>query len=191
MNEVSKFRCMVYGCTIPAGIFHEHPADAPVMRDPSEPLNAFERGELDAYRRMNRIQSHAEEQKRQQAALLQAQSMQNSWGLGQSTQPGAQEQLMRHRQEEAMLQVAMYCAEPIPKVYVVPAGAPIHAGRKLRDALLMAGHKPGDTLTFEVVKPVPRRTLAQSVGKIAAWLFSIPGLALAAFAIGTYFGWWV
>lgn len=201
-----KTKCPVFGCTIPRGIPHEHPAGvSAVMRDPAEPLNAFERGELDAYRRMNRIQSHAEERKRQQASFLQVQSMQNSWGLGQNTQPGAQEQLMHHRQKEAMLQVAMYCAEPIPNVYVVPSDSNIHVGRKLRDALLEAGTLPaadlfgardmqnptGDKAVDLVFTPPKRRTLAQSIGLFMAGMFSIPALALAAFAIGEYFGWWV
>ena len=102
---------------------------------------------------------------------------------------------------------------------MIPEGAPMVPGRKLRDALMMTGsqrekvefeHKEGcrlrrlDPVTFEAFEsiearellanstlPLQRRTLAQSVGKFMAWMFGIPALLLAAFAIGHYFGWWV
>lgn len=138
-------KCPVFGCTIPRGIPHEHPAGvSAVTRDPVAPLSADERAELESFRRERDF-------------------------------------MTRHGLKTFSKQ----------SMYVVPADSPIHAGRKLRDALLMAGHKPGDTLTFEEVKPAPRRTLAQSIGKFMAWMFSIPALLLVALAIGTYYGWWV
>lgn len=51
-----KPKCPVFGCTIPRGIAHSHPAGvSAVMRDPVEPLNSFERMELELYRKQNKI----------------------------------------------------------------------------------------------------------------------------------------
>lgn len=76
-----------------------------------------------------------------------------------------------------------------------------------RDPLLTAGSLPvlnSKHSTFRDVKIdkvdavigfpcwVPkRRTLAQSVGRLMAWMFGVPALCLAALAVGEYFGWWV
>lgn len=151
MSEVSKFRCMVYGCTIPAGIFHEHP-DAPLMRDPSEPLDAFERAELLALRRDARLRQHALEQKRQHDAFLYCQAHQNAFGqfgLGQQRPDTATEQA---RAADQLADAICYGFSfhqdgrhiPVKDVYVVPEDAKIHGGRKLTQALLEAGH-----LTYE------------------------------------------
>lgn len=193
MND--KPKCPVFGCNIPRGIAHEHPAGvSAVMRDPAQPLNASERAEL--------------------------------------------EQLRAHVRQAELLTAAR-----MPGVYVVPDDAAIHAGRKLRDALLLAGqlkavedieqsisieplvwksrdpssipadqlkafsdatlhgtgftidgkHIPvGDVFKFESDDhPAPRRTLAQSIGKFMSWMFSIPALLLLAFAIGNHYGWWI
>lgn len=193
MSEVSKFRCMVYGCTVPAGIFHEHPTDAPVIRDPAAPLNAFERDELNAYRRMGRIQSYAEEQQKlaQHRALLQAQAMQNSWpygsaqqhwgGLGQNTQLNAEEQRMRNHRDAALLHVAAMT----PPVYVVPAGAPMVPGRKLTQALLEAGRIRRETADLGVVfneAPAPRRSFVSTTARIAFWIVLAVTVAIWIFA---------
>ena len=225
----AKPKCPVFGCTIPRGIPHEHPAGVSVvMRDPVAPLNADERAELEAHRRMNAIRMNADEQKRQHEAYLYAQAHQNAWGLfglGQkhpqgmaASQMHAEEQRARNMRDEALFHIAAMT----PTVYLVPADAPIHAGRKLRDVLLMAGTSSmvGSTATVDgveiiteatcgpapknldqrhdwngikmhIAEPATRRTLAQSVGKLMAWMFGIPALLLAAFAIGTYCGWWV
>lgn len=78
-------------------------------------------------------------------------------------------------------------------VYIIPPNAPIHGGRKLRDALLMAGHKIYEESENYILAsaPAPRRTLAQSVGRLMAWMLGVPALALAALAVGEYFGWWI
>lgn len=51
MSNNPKFRCLVYGCTIPAGIFHHHPVGMPVIGDATAPLNDAERAELESLRR--------------------------------------------------------------------------------------------------------------------------------------------
>lgn len=156
--NVTVNRCPVFGCTIPRGIPHEHPAGvSAVMRDPVAPLNADERAELEQLR-------------------------------------------ARVRNSELLT------APKLPGVYVIPEGAAMVPGRKLRDALLMAGHNVErldmareaalDAMQCDLgvvfaKAPEPRRTMAQSVGKFMAWMFGIPALLLAAFAIGHYFGWWV
>lgn len=164
-----KPKCPVFGCTIPRGIPHEHPAGvSAVMRDPSAPLNADERAELESFRR--------------------------------------ERDFMTRQGLKAFSKHSMY---------VVPEAAPIHAGRKLLMARQMGKeiefeHKEWcrlrrlDPVTLEALEvldarellansmlPTPGRTLAQSIGRIAAWCTGIPALLLAAFAIGTYCGWWV
>lgn len=182
-----KPKCPVFGCTIPRGIPHEHPAGvSAVMRDPVEPLNADERSELESLRRqIVGIKHHP---------INGFSCHDNGPGLTFSDQyPGG--------------------------IYVVPTDAPMVPGRKLRDALLEAGQSraisdasniqlammteimnaPLRQLAIDIQgidlgkEPAPeqRRTLAQSVGKIAAWVVSIPVLVLATLAIGTYCGWWV
>lgn len=165
-SPTRTFVCPVFGCTIPRGIPHEHPAGvSAVMRDPVAPLNADERAELESFRR------------------------ERDW----LTREG-----LKAFSKQSM--------------YVVPEDAPIHAGRKLRDVLVQAGieRRPETEHQFATVwngkefvadvygidfgkdpAPAPRRTLAQSIGKFMAWMVSIPALLLAAFAIGTYNGWWV
>lgn len=140
-RSARTFACPVFGCTIPRGIPHEHPAGvSAVMRDPVAPLTADERAELMSYRMKDEVR--------------------------------------RMRVLDAAA----------GRVHVIDG--PIHAGRKLRDALLMTGvSAPRHEFSLEYVEP--RRTLAQSVGKLMAWMFGIPALALAAFAIGMHFGWWV
>ena len=224
--------CPVFGCTIPRGIPHEHPAGvSAVMRDPAAPLSAYERAELLALRREAALRLHAQQMQRQQhMAIQQAQYMQNPWGmlgLGMQYNPHtatgqahAMDQLMRNHRDEALFQVAAMA----PTVYVVPEDAPMVPGRKLRDALLGAGQgayeqnkakaaivcnelsrkavldlyrardmqRPTGEKAVDLVFNQPkRRTLAQSVGKFMTWMFGIPALLLAAFAIGHYFGWWV
>lgn len=142
MSEVSKFRCMVYGCTIPAGIFHEHP-DAPLMRDPTEPLDAFERAELLALRREAALRQHAQQQQRQHMAFQHAQAMQNAWPFGSAQQFPNNVTGQAHAADQladAIRYGHAFRHDNLRNVYVVPADAPIHHGRKLRDALLLAGH---------------------------------------------------
>lgn len=110
-----KPKCPVFGCTIPRGIPHEHPAGvSAVMRDPALPLNAAERLELDAYRRMS-----------------------NANGL-----------------------------------YVIPPDVQIVPGRKLRDALLMAGAKSGDK---PKETPVDRRRFLRLVTKATVVILLVAG----------------
>lgn len=150
MSEVSKFRCMVYGCTIPAGIFHEHP-DAPLMRDPTEPLDAFERAELLALRREAALRLHAQQQQRQHMAFQQAQAMQNAWPFGSAQQFPDNATGQAHAADQLADAIRYGFGfnqggrhVPIKDVYVVPEDAKIHGGRKLTQALLEAGH-----LTYE------------------------------------------
>lgn len=143
MND--KPKCPVFGCTIPRGIPHEHPAGvSAVMRDPAEPLNRDERAELEWLRAQSR---HTE--------ILAAGKARHESILAASN-----------------IQMAMM---------VEIMNAPL---RQLADDI--RGMDFGKEL-----EQIPRRTLAQSVGKIMAWMFGIPALLLAAFAIGHYFGWWV
>lgn len=145
-----KPKCPVFGCTIPRGIPHEHPAGvAHVMRDPAAPMSRHERAHIKAL----------------------SDAIQHGTGF---TLDGKY--------------------VPNSDVYAVADPAPMVPGRKLRDTLLEAGHNVehfdmARDATLEAVKP--RRTLAQSIGKFMAWMFGIPALLLAAFAIGHYFGWWV
>lgn len=47
-----KPKCPVFGCSIPRGIPHSHPAGvSSVMRDPHAPLDETERSELERLRR--------------------------------------------------------------------------------------------------------------------------------------------
>lgn len=208
-----KPKCPVFGCTIPRGIPHEHPAGVSVvMRDPVAPLSADERAELESFRR------------------------ERDW----LTREGLKA-FSKH------------------STYVVPEDAPLVPGRKLRDALLMAGieRRPETEHQFATVfngkefvadhmtavdaleqstkrdrarheltiaasnvqmaamveimnaplrqladdirgmefgkdhAPAPRRTLAQSVGTIMSWLLGIPCLLLMCFVIGHQLGWWL
>lgn len=112
-----KPKCPVFGCAIPRGIPHEHPAGvSAVMRDPVEPLNSDERSELERYRAAAETNLNADDGRLREGILRQSRSMQN-------------------------------CAAGSPlydrvmgaKAYVVHADAPMVPGRKLRDTLLLAG----------------------------------------------------
>lgn len=155
MSDKPKFRCHVYGCTIPAGIFHEHDRVAEnyaaVMRDPVAPLTADERAELESFRREALLREYANEQlarnKRREALYAQATAMQNAYpssGAQQNSRFNTDEQRLRNYRNNALFEVAALTPPsitiPTGDVYVVPADAKIHGGRKLRDALLMAGH---------------------------------------------------
>lgn len=151
----NKPKCPVFGCTIPRGIPHEHPAGVSVvMRDPVEPLTRDERAELESFRR------------------------ERDWLTREGLKAFSQH-----------------------STYVVPADAPMTPGRKLIDALVLAGHKPGDTLTFEEVKPAPRRSFfremfqvphrsfAHLVGHIAFAVVCGAGFVLALFMLAVAMGW--
>lgn len=173
MNEVSKFRCMVYGCTVPAGIFHEHPTDAPVIRDPAGPLDAFERAELEEHRRAAAFRADFEKQKLKRQAFLQGQSMQNAWGFGSigqqyhhgtaADQAHAMDQLMRHHRDEALLHVA--AMTPPPPIII--------QNRKLTQALLDAGRIRRENADLGVVfneAPAPRRSFVSLTARVAFWI---------------------
>ena len=189
MNEVSKFRCHVYGCTIPAGIFHEHPS-APLMRDPNKPLDAHERAELDQLRREARQRQHTE----QHRAFLYAQSHQNAFaslGMGLQHDPDtataqarAADQLADAiRYGYAFSQNGQYI--PVKDVFVVPEGAPIHGGRKLTQALLEAGRIRRENADLGVVfneAPTPRRSFISTIARVAFWIVLAVTVAIWIFA---------
>lgn len=138
-----RAKCPVFGCTIPRGIPHEHPAGvSAVMRDPVAPLNATERAELESFRREALLREYANEQlarnKHREALYAQAMAMQNTYpfGLGQNTQANAEEQRLRNYRNNALFDIAAVT----PSVYVIPADSKIFGGRKLTQALLEAGH---------------------------------------------------
>nr|WP_294974935.1 hypothetical protein [uncultured Pseudomonas sp.] len=142
MND--KPRCPVFGCTIPRSIPHSHPAGvSAVMRDPVAPLNADERSELERFRA--------------DLAEMRARGM-SSAEAGTSI-------------HEAMLQIETSRRLREEGTYIV-RDVPMVPGRKLRDALLMAGHKGGDTPTLEAAKPEPRRSFVRLVGSIA-WRLAV------------------
>ena len=171
--SVTVNRCPVFGCTIPRGIPHEHPAGVSVvMRDPVAPLNADERAKLEAFR-ANKFRGLVESG---DAAPCRG-ALDAYVTRGQSAiEAGNQihelllqaEVLKRFRKEH-------------PGIHVVPADAPMVPGRKLRDALLMAGHKiiedDGNYVLTSPTAPrrsflrdmfqVPHRSFAHLVGHIA------------------------
>ena len=166
--SVTVNRCPVFGCAIPRGIPHEHPAGvSAVMRDPVAPLSANERIELLYHRHLASVRNQMEFNKMASAVM-------------------AQSEVERQMRDAG--------------AHVI-RDAPMVQGRKLRDALLLAGFDTTAaprSYSFDArgqqvhLEPLPvRRTLAQSIGKFMVWMFSIPALLLAAFAIGTYCGWWV
>lgn len=109
---IDKPKCPVFGCTIPRNIPHSHPAGvSAVMRDPVAPLNADERAELERFRA-----DLAEMRTRGMSAAEAGTSI-----------------------HEAMLQIETSRRLREEGTYVV-RDVPMVPGRKLRDALLMAGH---------------------------------------------------
>lgn len=119
-----KPKCPVFGCTIPRGIPHEHPAGvSAVMRDPAGPLDADERAELEALR-----------------AKL---SAGNAVFLGCTPEQFQDLQDMQSRQNST-LSVESRLDAPIEESLLIQKATmpenPMTGGRKLRDALLMAGH---------------------------------------------------
>lgn len=158
MND--KPKCPVFGCTIPRGIPHEHPAGvSAVMRDPVAPLNADERAELERYRAAAETDIGEDAKRLRDALISQARGM-------QCVAPGS----------------PLYDRAMGTNYYVVPADAPMVPGRKLRDALVLAGHKPGDTLTFEEVKPAPRRSFVSLTARVAFWIVLAVTVAIWIFA---------
>lgn len=114
-------KCPVFGCTIPRGIPHEHPAGVSVvMRDPAGPLDAFERAELERYR--------AEDEQDRRTVFVRS-------NLNSKPYISLEDMHARYAEPGSLRDEAMHRNN----VYVVPADAPMVPGRKLRDALLMAG----------------------------------------------------
>lgn len=63
-------KCPVFGCTIPRGIPHEHPAGvSAVMRDPGAPLTGIERAELQYHRHQAAARNQMEFNKMATAAM--------------------------------------------------------------------------------------------------------------------------
>lgn len=151
----NKPKCPVFGCTIPRGIPHEHPAGVSVvMRDPTGPLDAFERAELERYRA-------EDEQDRRTVFLRHNKDSQPRISLADMharyAEPGS-------LQAEAMRRNS---------VYVVPADAKIHGGRKLTQALLDAGRIRRETADLGVVfneAPAPRRSFVSLTARVAFWI---------------------
>lgn len=117
----NKPKCPVFGCTIPRGIPHEHPAGvSAVMRDPAAPLNADERAELERYRA-------EDERDRRTVFLRHNKNSKPTISLADMHARYAKPGSLR---DESIRR---------SNIYVVPADAPMVTGRKLRDALLEAG----------------------------------------------------
>lgn len=132
-------KCPVFGCTIPRGIPHEHPAGvSAVMRDPTEPLNADERAELERYRAAAENDLDEDAKRLREALIHQARGM-------QCVAPGS----------------PLYDHAMGTNYYVVPADAPMVPGPKLRDALLMAGkpRRAADFYDVNIVEDLPRSSL--------------------------------
>lgn len=128
-------KCPVFGCTIPRGIPHEHPAGvSAVMRDPVAPLSADERAELERYRAAAETDIGEDAKRLRDALINQARGMQN---VG----PGSQ----------------VYDLAMGTNYYVVPADAPMVPSRKLRDALLMAGIDDADAGRTKPLSEVKER----------------------------------
>jgi len=69
----NKPKCPVFGCTIPRGIPHEHPAGvSAVMRDPADQLNANERIELLYHRHLALVRNQMEFNKMANAVMAQS-----------------------------------------------------------------------------------------------------------------------
>ena len=67
---INKLKCPVFGCTIPRGIPHEHPAGvSAVMRDPGAPLTDIERAELQYHRHQASVRNQIEFNKMATAAM--------------------------------------------------------------------------------------------------------------------------
>ncbi len=110
-------KCPVFGCTIPRGIPHEHPAGvSAVMRDPVAPLTGIERAELE------RLRASAEEDMNEDANRLRESLFNQARGM-QNFGPGSK----------------VYDQVMGTNYYVAHVEAPMVPGRKLRDALMMAG----------------------------------------------------
>lgn len=160
--KVTVNRCPVFGCTIPRGIPHQHPAGvSAVMRDPAAPLSADERAEL--------------ERLRADAAVMRGAGM-NAVVVGTKMHEA-------FFQSEALRQFL----EEYPVTHVAHLGEKIHGGHLINQAI-------ADVQGMDFGKepdPIPRRTLAQSVGKCMAWIMCPPFLGFALFVIGDHLGWWV
>lgn len=184
MND--KPKCPVFGCTIPRGIPHEHPAGvSAVMRDPAGPLDADERAELERYR--------AEDVQDRRTVFVRS-------NLNNKPHISLEDMLARYAEPGSLGD------EPIPRsnVYIVPYDAPMVPGRKLRDALVLAGHKPRDHEewcrlrhidpvtgdTFEAIKarelladqPAPRRLFVSTTARVAFWIVLAVTVAIWIFA---------
>lgn len=137
--EAPKPRCHIFGCTIPRGIPHEHPAGvSAVMRDPVAPLNADERAELERYRASAENDLDEDAKRLREALIHQARGM-------QCASPGS----------------PLYDRAMGTNYYVVPADGPMVPGIKLRDSLMMAG-KPRRAADFHgvnIVEDLPRSSL--------------------------------
>lgn len=181
----NKPKCPVFGCTIPRGIPHEHPAGvSAVMRDPVAPLSATERAEL--------------ERLRADAAVMRNAGM-NAVVIGT-------------KMHEAFLQseaLRQFCEEH-PATYVVPADAPMVPGRKLRDSLMLVGMMPSaprsevdsgvraalleagrirretaDIHGMDFGKehaPAPRRSFVSTTARVAFWIVLAVTVAIWIFA---------
>jgi hypothetical protein len=159
-----KPKCPVFGCTIPRGIPHEHAAGvSAVMRDPVAPLTRDERAELEDLR------------------LLRAATGLEGWERTQS---------MSSTEVGTLIHDVLFQAEAFkkfsnehPSYYVVPADAPMYCGRKLRDVLLMAGHKIiEDNESYILTSPPPhRRSLPSLIARFAFWIVMAMGAVALAF----------
>ena len=160
-------KCPVFGCTIPRGIPHEHPAGvSAVMRDPVAPLNSDERAELERYRA-------EDEQDRRTVFLRHNKDSQPRISLADMharyAEPGSLREEAMHRNN----------------VYVVPADAPMVPGRKLTQALLEAGRIRRETADLGVVfneAPAPRRSFISTTARVAFWIVTAVTVAIWIFA---------
>lgn len=157
MND--KPRCPVFGCTIPRSIPHSHPAGvSAVMRDPVAPLSTEERAEL--------------EQFRADLAEMKVRGM-SAAEVGTSI-------------HEAMTQIETARRLREEGTYIV-RDVPMVTGRKLRDALLMAGHnvehfdKAKKATEEAISRKEPRRSFVKLIGSIA-WRLAVV-LVVVGFAV--------
>ena len=168
--SVTVNRCPVFGCAIPRGIPHEHPAGvSAVMRDPVAPLSANERIELLYHRHLASVRNQMEFNKMASAVM-------------------AQSEVERQMRDAG--------------AHVI-RDAPMVQGRKLRDALLLAGHKIiEDDGNYVLTSPpaprrsflrdmfqVPHRSFAHLVGHIAFAVACGAGFVLALFMLAVAMGW--
>lgn len=159
-----KPKCPVFGCTIPRGIPHEHPAGVfVVMRDPAQALTSDELAEINSFRNLQNV------------------------GFGTPA----------HINKMAACQAGN--AFSGRDVYVVPADAKIHGGRKLTQALLEAGrsHREGhnDLAFYDESQakwqdapvtidqaPAPRRSFVSLIARVAFWIVLAVTVAIWIFA---------